>query len=40
MSSSYDDEDGERPSKTVKLETDFSLSFWNDNFLTETEIWK
>ena len=40
MSSSYDDEDGGRPSKKVRLETDFSLYFWNDNFLTETEIWK
>ena len=27
MSGSNDDEDGERPSKTAKLETDFSL-FW------------
>ena len=25
MSSSHDDEDGERPSKTAKVETDFSL---------------
>ena len=31
MSSSSDDEDGERPSKTAKLETHFSLCATKEN---------